>query len=103
MYQVYLNRFVHNESLKCDRLKFQNDRKKPESCHPFHPEVCVCVCVLIKDTLRCYSHFIIVINVLKRDIKHWIANGRDDLLHILCVSCCSIGKRHGVRIGHRPL
>lgn len=29
----------HNESLKCDRLKFQKDRKKPESCHPFHPEV----------------------------------------------------------------
>uniref|UniRef100_A0A672Y9W6 Calcium channel, voltage dependent, alpha2/delta subunit 3 n=1 Tax=Sphaeramia orbicularis TaxID=375764 RepID=A0A672Y9W6_9TELE len=26
-------------SLKCDRLKFQKDRKKPESCHPFHPEV----------------------------------------------------------------
>uniref|UniRef100_A0A8C2ZE66 Calcium channel, voltage dependent, alpha2/delta subunit 3 n=1 Tax=Cyclopterus lumpus TaxID=8103 RepID=A0A8C2ZE66_CYCLU len=25
-------------SLKCDRLKFQKDRKKPESCHPFHPE-----------------------------------------------------------------
>uniref|UniRef100_H3DB17 Calcium voltage-gated channel auxiliary subunit alpha2delta 3 n=1 Tax=Tetraodon nigroviridis TaxID=99883 RepID=H3DB17_TETNG len=29
---------IHNESLKCDRLKFQKDRKKPESCHPFHPE-----------------------------------------------------------------
>uniref|UniRef100_A0A4W6ESD3 Calcium channel, voltage dependent, alpha2/delta subunit 3 n=1 Tax=Lates calcarifer TaxID=8187 RepID=A0A4W6ESD3_LATCA len=26
------------DSLKCDRLKFQKDRKKPESCHPFHPE-----------------------------------------------------------------
>uniref|UniRef100_A0AAQ4QCV6 Calcium channel, voltage dependent, alpha2/delta subunit 3 n=1 Tax=Gasterosteus aculeatus aculeatus TaxID=481459 RepID=A0AAQ4QCV6_GASAC len=25
-------------SLKCDRLKFQKDRKKPDSCHPFHPE-----------------------------------------------------------------
>uniref|UniRef100_A0A8C6NVI8 Calcium channel, voltage dependent, alpha2/delta subunit 3 n=1 Tax=Nothobranchius furzeri TaxID=105023 RepID=A0A8C6NVI8_NOTFU len=25
-------------SLKCDRLKLQKDRKKPESCHPFHPE-----------------------------------------------------------------
>ncbi|XP_061583138.1 voltage-dependent calcium channel subunit alpha-2/delta-3 isoform X3 [Cololabis saira] len=29
---------MYNESLKCDRLKFQKDRKKPESCHPFHPE-----------------------------------------------------------------
>uniref|UniRef100_A0A3Q4C0U2 VWFA domain-containing protein n=1 Tax=Mola mola TaxID=94237 RepID=A0A3Q4C0U2_MOLML len=29
---------IINESLKCDRLKFQKDRKKPESCHPFHPE-----------------------------------------------------------------
>uniref|UniRef100_A0AAX7TX59 Calcium channel, voltage dependent, alpha2/delta subunit 3 n=1 Tax=Astatotilapia calliptera TaxID=8154 RepID=A0AAX7TX59_ASTCA len=27
-------------SLKCERLKYQKDRKKPESCHPFHPEVC---------------------------------------------------------------
>uniref|UniRef100_A0A671YMQ0 Calcium channel, voltage dependent, alpha2/delta subunit 3 n=1 Tax=Sparus aurata TaxID=8175 RepID=A0A671YMQ0_SPAAU len=33
-----LDAFEHNESLKCDRLKFQKDRKKPESCHPFHPE-----------------------------------------------------------------
>uniref|UniRef100_A0A3Q1GQS3 Calcium channel, voltage dependent, alpha2/delta subunit 3 n=1 Tax=Acanthochromis polyacanthus TaxID=80966 RepID=A0A3Q1GQS3_9TELE len=33
-----LDTFEHNESLKCDRLKFQKDRKKPESCHPFHPE-----------------------------------------------------------------
>uniref|UniRef100_A0A4W4GGD2 VWFA domain-containing protein n=1 Tax=Electrophorus electricus TaxID=8005 RepID=A0A4W4GGD2_ELEEL len=22
----------------CDRLKFQKDRKRPDSCHPFHPE-----------------------------------------------------------------
>ncbi|XP_033995301.1 voltage-dependent calcium channel subunit alpha-2/delta-3-like isoform X1 [Trematomus bernacchii] len=29
---------MYNESLKCDRLKYQKDRKKPESCHPFHPE-----------------------------------------------------------------
>lgn len=29
---------MYNESLKCDRLKFQKDRRKPESCHPFHPE-----------------------------------------------------------------
>uniref|UniRef100_A0AAQ6AMA2 VWFA domain-containing protein n=1 Tax=Amphiprion ocellaris TaxID=80972 RepID=A0AAQ6AMA2_AMPOC len=45
-----LDTFEHNESLKCDRLKFQKDRKKPESCHPFHPEVrghgflCMCPC-----------------------------------------------------------
>uniref|UniRef100_A0A8C7XIC1 Calcium channel, voltage dependent, alpha2/delta subunit 3 n=1 Tax=Oryzias sinensis TaxID=183150 RepID=A0A8C7XIC1_9TELE len=32
-------------SLKCDRLKFQKDRKKPESCHPFHPEP---TCVLLE-------------------------------------------------------
>ncbi|XP_063072707.1 voltage-dependent calcium channel subunit alpha-2/delta-3 [Engraulis encrasicolus] len=29
---------MYNESLKCDRLKFQKDRKRPTSCHPFHPE-----------------------------------------------------------------
>uniref|UniRef100_A0A8K9UW39 Calcium voltage-gated channel auxiliary subunit alpha2delta 3 n=1 Tax=Oncorhynchus mykiss TaxID=8022 RepID=A0A8K9UW39_ONCMY len=30
---------AHNESLKCERLKFQKDRRRPDSCHPFHPEV----------------------------------------------------------------
>ncbi|XP_050978034.1 voltage-dependent calcium channel subunit alpha-2/delta-3 isoform X1 [Labeo rohita] len=29
---------IYNESLKCDRLKFQKDRRRPQSCHPFHPE-----------------------------------------------------------------
>ncbi|XP_067286907.1 voltage-dependent calcium channel subunit alpha-2/delta-3 isoform X2 [Pseudorasbora parva] len=29
---------IYNESLKCDRLKFQKDRRRPKSCHPFHPE-----------------------------------------------------------------
>uniref|UniRef100_A0AAQ6AEW7 VWFA domain-containing protein n=1 Tax=Amphiprion ocellaris TaxID=80972 RepID=A0AAQ6AEW7_AMPOC len=49
-----LDTFEHNESLKCDRLKFQKDRKKPESCHPFHPEVrghgflCMCVFAFIQ-------------------------------------------------------
>ena len=53
----------HNESLKCERLKFQKDRKKPDSCHPFHPEVgptsqnnhllvCVCVCVCVHGVER---------------------------------------------------
>ncbi|TWW62075.1 Voltage-dependent calcium channel subunit alpha-2/delta-3 [Takifugu flavidus] len=36
--EIILDTCEHNESLKCDRLKFQKDRKKPESCHPFHPE-----------------------------------------------------------------
>ncbi|XP_016122928.1 voltage-dependent calcium channel subunit alpha-2/delta-3-like [Sinocyclocheilus grahami] len=29
---------IYNESLKCDRLKFQKDRRRPQSCHPFHLE-----------------------------------------------------------------
>lgn len=40
IYFYTLDTFEHNESLKCERLKYQKDRKKPESCHPFHPEVC---------------------------------------------------------------
>uniref|UniRef100_A0A669BDM2 Calcium voltage-gated channel auxiliary subunit alpha2delta 3 n=1 Tax=Oreochromis niloticus TaxID=8128 RepID=A0A669BDM2_ORENI len=38
IYSYTLDSFEHNESLKCERLKYQKDRKKPESCHPFHPE-----------------------------------------------------------------
>uniref|UniRef100_A0A8C2TM97 Calcium voltage-gated channel auxiliary subunit alpha2delta 3 n=1 Tax=Coturnix japonica TaxID=93934 RepID=A0A8C2TM97_COTJA len=33
-----LNYVVHNESLKCERLKSQKIRRRPESCHGFHPE-----------------------------------------------------------------
>ncbi|NXG75178.1 CA2D3 protein, partial [Baryphthengus martii] len=33
-----LNYFAHNESLKCERLKSQKIRRRPESCHGFHPE-----------------------------------------------------------------
>nr|XP_023676759.1 voltage-dependent calcium channel subunit alpha-2/delta-3-like [Paramormyrops kingsleyae]XP_023676760.1 voltage-dependent calcium channel subunit alpha-2/delta-3-like [Paramormyrops kingsleyae]XP_023676761.1 voltage-dependent calcium channel subunit alpha-2/delta-3-like [Paramormyrops kingsleyae] len=29
---------IYNESLKCERLKFQKERRRPDSCHPFHPE-----------------------------------------------------------------
>ncbi|XP_015203820.1 voltage-dependent calcium channel subunit alpha-2/delta-3 isoform X2 [Lepisosteus oculatus] len=29
---------MYNESLKCERLKLQKDRRRPDSCHPFHPE-----------------------------------------------------------------
>uniref|UniRef100_A0A3P8UK46 Calcium channel, voltage dependent, alpha2/delta subunit 3 n=1 Tax=Cynoglossus semilaevis TaxID=244447 RepID=A0A3P8UK46_CYNSE len=35
---MYILSTSNTNSLKCDRLKFQKDRKKPESCHPFHPE-----------------------------------------------------------------
>uniref|UniRef100_A0A8C5JAI1 Voltage-dependent calcium channel alpha-2/delta subunit conserved region domain-containing protein n=1 Tax=Junco hyemalis TaxID=40217 RepID=A0A8C5JAI1_JUNHY len=28
----------YNESLKCERLKSQKIRRRPESCHGFHPE-----------------------------------------------------------------
>ncbi|XP_031422184.1 voltage-dependent calcium channel subunit alpha-2/delta-3 isoform X2 [Clupea harengus] len=29
---------MYNESLKCDRLRFQKDRRRPDTCHPFHPD-----------------------------------------------------------------
>uniref|UniRef100_A0A8C2J3D6 Calcium channel, voltage dependent, alpha2/delta subunit 3 n=1 Tax=Cyprinus carpio TaxID=7962 RepID=A0A8C2J3D6_CYPCA len=31
--------FYKIKHLLCDRLKFQKDRRRPQSCHPFHPEV----------------------------------------------------------------
>ncbi|KAG5835921.1 hypothetical protein ANANG_G00249130 [Anguilla anguilla] len=34
----FFNCSEHNESLKCERLKLQKDRKRPDSCHPFHAE-----------------------------------------------------------------
>uniref|UniRef100_A0A8C0ISC4 Calcium voltage-gated channel auxiliary subunit alpha2delta 3 n=1 Tax=Chelonoidis abingdonii TaxID=106734 RepID=A0A8C0ISC4_CHEAB len=33
-----LNYCEHNESLKCERLKSQKIRRRPETCHGFHPE-----------------------------------------------------------------
>uniref|UniRef100_A0A672LKG4 Voltage-dependent calcium channel subunit alpha-2/delta-3-like n=1 Tax=Sinocyclocheilus grahami TaxID=75366 RepID=A0A672LKG4_SINGR len=40
IYILFINQIniSHNESLKCDRLKFQKDRRRPQSCHPFHLE-----------------------------------------------------------------
>ncbi|MEE6501724.1 hypothetical protein FKM82_004307 [Ascaphus truei] len=29
---------MYNESLKCERLKSQKIRRRPEACHGFHPE-----------------------------------------------------------------
>uniref|UniRef100_A0A674NFH7 Calcium voltage-gated channel auxiliary subunit alpha2delta 3 n=1 Tax=Takifugu rubripes TaxID=31033 RepID=A0A674NFH7_TAKRU len=29
---------MYNESLKCERLKMQKHRRRPDTCHPFHPE-----------------------------------------------------------------
>lgn len=50
----------HNESLKCERLKMQKHRRRPDTCHPFHPEVslthtCTCArslgfCFVYSDT-----------------------------------------------------
>ncbi|XP_051509834.1 voltage-dependent calcium channel subunit alpha-2/delta-3 [Myxocyprinus asiaticus] len=31
-------KIMYNESLKCERLKFQKDRRRPDTCHPFHQE-----------------------------------------------------------------
>ncbi|KAI4824534.1 hypothetical protein KUCAC02_013038 [Chaenocephalus aceratus] len=35
---IALTLAAHNESLKCERLKMQKDRRRPDTCHPFHPE-----------------------------------------------------------------
>eukprot|EP00069_Balaena_mysticetus_P016766 bmy_10121T0 len=37
--EICLNNSQHNESLKCERLKAQKIRRRPESCHGFHPEI----------------------------------------------------------------
>ncbi|XP_070401175.1 voltage-dependent calcium channel subunit alpha-2/delta-3 isoform X4 [Nothobranchius furzeri] len=29
---------MYNESLKCERIKVQKDRRRPDTCHPFHSE-----------------------------------------------------------------
>lgn len=30
---------AHNASVKCDRMRSQKLRRRPDSCHAFHPEV----------------------------------------------------------------
>uniref|UniRef100_A0A672IRG6 Calcium voltage-gated channel auxiliary subunit alpha2delta 3 n=1 Tax=Salarias fasciatus TaxID=181472 RepID=A0A672IRG6_SALFA len=35
---MYILHPAHNESLKCERLKMQKDRRRPDTCHPFHAE-----------------------------------------------------------------
>ncbi|KAI4879059.1 hypothetical protein NFI96_014962 [Prochilodus magdalenae] len=36
---VVLNCSPHNASVKCDRMKSQKIRRRPESCHAYHPQV----------------------------------------------------------------
>lgn len=34
-----LNSLAHNASVKCERMRSQKLRRRPDSCHAFHPEV----------------------------------------------------------------
>lgn len=34
-----LNSFEHNATVKCNRMKSQKIRRRPESCHAYHPHV----------------------------------------------------------------
>lgn len=39
-----LNSSTHNASVKCDRMRTQKLRRRPDTCHAFHYEVqCTCV------------------------------------------------------------
>lgn len=51
---VALTSAAHNESLKCERLKMQKDRRRPDTCHPFHPEVSL---TQREDSLSCFTLF----------------------------------------------
>ncbi|MBN3304576.1 CA2D4 protein, partial [Amia calva] len=35
---LFLNSSEHNASVKCDRMRSQKVRRRPDSCHAFHPE-----------------------------------------------------------------
>uniref|UniRef100_A0AAR2LIL8 VWFA domain-containing protein n=1 Tax=Pygocentrus nattereri TaxID=42514 RepID=A0AAR2LIL8_PYGNA len=55
---VLLNLAAHNESLKCERLKLQKHRRRPDTCHPFHPEVPQKILLLITSIISpglCFS------------------------------------------------
>lgn len=34
-----LNSLAHNASVKCERMRSQKLRRRPDTCHAFHPEV----------------------------------------------------------------
>ncbi|TKS90644.1 Voltage-dependent calcium channel subunit alpha-2/delta-4 [Collichthys lucidus] len=35
---LLLDPVVHNASVKCDRMRSQKIRRRPESCHAYHPQ-----------------------------------------------------------------
>uniref|UniRef100_A0A8D2LWP6 Calcium voltage-gated channel auxiliary subunit alpha2delta 4 n=1 Tax=Varanus komodoensis TaxID=61221 RepID=A0A8D2LWP6_VARKO len=35
---INLNNTTHNASVKCDRMRSQKLRRRPDTCHAFHPE-----------------------------------------------------------------
>lgn len=38
---LLLDPAVHNSSVKCDRMKSQKVRRRPESCHSYHAQVSI--------------------------------------------------------------
>lgn len=57
--EICLNYSQHNESLKCERLKAQKIRRRPESCHGFHPEVSLITHPVLFPPQTCHGNFII--------------------------------------------
>ena len=47
---VTLDPCAHNASVKCDRMRSQKVRRRPESCHAFHPQVSTPLVHMLTDT-----------------------------------------------------
>lgn len=58
IWETCLNYSQHNESLKCERLKAQKIRRRPESCHGFHPEVSLITLPVLFPPQTCHKNFI---------------------------------------------
>uniref|UniRef100_A0A8D2ZEC4 Calcium voltage-gated channel auxiliary subunit alpha2delta 4 n=1 Tax=Scophthalmus maximus TaxID=52904 RepID=A0A8D2ZEC4_SCOMX len=41
LFLLLLDPAVHNASVKCDRMRSQKIRRRPESCHAYHPQVSI--------------------------------------------------------------
>lgn len=95
----FINSNEHNESLTCERFKYQKDRRRPDSCHPFHPEVQLATLPVYKRAyismsvcLRCmFVHICMIVCIWITHPPFWnMANVGQQLAHWILMTRVSM-------------
>lgn len=95
----FLNRWAHNASVKCDRMRSQKIRRRPESCHAYHPQVNTHI---LDGSQTCIARMPSDYNLSTYKIR--FSDIKKSLIHILCILSV-LGKCQGLwrGCGNQPV